>query len=123
MFKQLGQLGNLASMMKQAQQMTSRMQELNDELRGQRVEGSSGGGMVRVEANGVGEVLKVSLDPDLVARADREMLEDLLPAAINDAQAQAKQLHADAMKSITSGMDVPGLDEAISNITGGENGA
>ncbi len=123
MFKQLGQLGNLASLMKQAQQMTSRMQQLNDELRGQRVEGSSGGGMVRVEANGTGEVLKVSLDPDLVARGDQEMLEDLLPAAINDAQAQAKQLHADAMKSITSGMDVPGLDEAIGNITGGDNGA
>ena len=55
-------------------------------------------------------------------RADREMMEDLLPAAINEAQALAKQLHSNAMRSLTAGMDVPGLDEAISKVVGGAGG-
>ena len=118
MFKQLG---NIASLMKQAQQMSGRMQEVNDQMRSQRVEGSSGGGMVKVDANGLGEVLKVSIDPDLIERGDREMIEDLLPAAINDANAKAKQLHAESMKSLTSGMDLPGLDEALDQVVGGKN--
>jgi hypothetical protein len=114
------QLGSIASLMKQAQQMTGRMHEVNDQLRLQRVEGASGGGMIKVAANGLGEVLNVSIDPDLIERGDREMIEDLLPAAINDAQAQAKQLHADAMKSLTEGMNVPGLEDALDKFVGGQ---
>ena len=117
MFKQLG---NIASLMKQAQQMTGRMQEVNDQLRGERVEGSSGGGMVTVQANGLGEALRVSIDPGLFESGDREMIEELLPAAINDAVAKAKQLHADAMKSMTSDMNLPGLDDALDRFVGGQ---
>ncbi len=120
MFKQLG---GLASMMKQAQQMTGRMEEINDQLRGQRVEGTSGGGMVKVEANGLGEILRVAIEPELVERGDREMLEDLLPAAINDAIARGKQLHAEAMKAMTSDMNLPGLNEALDKFVGGGNEA
>ena len=58
---------------------------------------------------------------DLVARGDREILEDLLPAAINDAQAKAKQLHADSMKSLTSDMNLPGLDDALDKYVGGKS--
>ena len=118
MFKQLG---NIASLMKQAQQMSGRMQEINEQLRGQRVEGCSGGGMVTVNANGLGEVLQVSIDPGLIESGDREMIEDLLPAAINDAVTKAKQLHADAMKSMTSDMDLPGLDDALDRFVGGQS--
>lgn len=111
------QLGNLASLMKQAQQVSGRMQELNGQLRTQRVEGLAGGGMIRVEADGLGSVLRVQIDPAVAG--DREMIEDLLPAAINDAQAKAKQLHADAMRSLTADMNLPGLNEAFDQVTGG----
>jgi DNA-binding YbaB/EbfC family protein len=115
-FKQLGQLGNIASLMKQAQQVSGRMQELNGQLRTQRVEGLAGGGMVRVEADGLGSVLRVKIDPAIAG--DCEMIEDLLPAAINDAGAKAKQLHADAMRSLTADMNLPGLNEAFEQLAG-----
>ena len=88
-------IGNLGAMLKQAQEMTGKLQGLNEELKGERASGTAGGGLVTVEVNGLGEVLAVCLDPDLVQRADREMMEDLLPAAINEAQALAKQLHSE----------------------------
>lgn len=115
MFKQLG---NIASIMRQAQQMGGRMQEITAQLRHERVEGTSGGAMIRVEADGLGEVLTVRIDPALAAAGDLEMIEELLPAAINDARQKAKQLHATAMQSMTAGLDVPGLDEAISKMAG-----
>ena len=75
--------------------------------------------MVSVEVNGLGEVLRVTVEPQLVEGGDREMIEDLLPAAINQALEKAKKLHAEAMGStITGGMDMPGLSEAISQLTG-----
>jgi hypothetical protein len=111
-------LGNLAGMLKQAQQMGSRLQELNQTLRTQRAEGAAGGGMVTVEVNGLGEVLACRIDPSIAA--DREMIEDLVPAAVNAALGRAKQLHADAMRSMTDCMNLPGLDEMLSQVTGGE---
>lgn len=110
-------LTNIASLMRQAQQMGGRMQEINEQLRSQRATGAAGGGMVEVEVNGLGEVLAVRIEPTLVERGEREMIEDLLPAAMNQAVAKSKQLHMDAMKSLTEGLDVPGLSEAISQIT------
>jgi nucleoid-associated protein EbfC len=112
-------LGNLAGMLKQAQQMGSRLQEVSETLRGQRVEGAAGGGMVTVEANGLGEVLACRIDPSVAS--DREMVEDLLPAAVNAALGRAKLLHAEAMKSMTAGMDLPGLDEMLAQVTGPQN--
>lgn len=120
MLKGLGNLANLGSLLKQAQQMGSRMKQISEELKTKRAEGSSGGGMVRVEVNGLGEVLACRIDPSLVASGDRELLEDLLPAAINQAQAKSKQLHAEAMKSMTEGVDIPGLGAMLSQLSGGE---
>jgi DNA-binding YbaB/EbfC family protein len=117
------QLGNITSLLKQAQQMSGKMQEISSQLRAQRVEGASGGGLIKVEANGLGEVLKVRVDRELLARGDGEMIEDLLPAAINDASAKAKALHAQAMKSMTADMNVPGLGEAIEKMVEGKGGA
>ena len=68
--------------------------------------------MVEIEVNGLGEVLRARVDPTLFASGDREMLEELLPAAINQAQAKAKQLHREAMQSMTEGLNLPGLNEA-----------
>lgn len=111
-------LGNIASLMRQAQQMGGRIQEMTDELKSKRVTANAGAGMVEVEANGLGEILKVKIDPTLT---DREMIEDLLPGAINQAAAKAKELHAEMMQSMTGDLNIPGLDDALSQLTGGND--
>jgi len=117
-FKGFGNLANLPGLMKQAQEMSGRMQALQQELRGKRASGSAGGGLVEVDVNGLGEVLAVRIDASLVEKGEREMIEDLLPAAFNAAQQKAKQMHAEAMQSLTG--DMPGLQEALSQLTGGD---
>lgn len=114
MFKELG---NMASMLRQAQQVGGKMQEIAAQLKSKRVKGSAGGGMIEVEANGHGEVLKVKIDPTL--RGDLEMIEDLIPAAMNQVAAKAKQLHMEMMQSVTGDLNLPGLSEALSKFTGG----
>lgn len=116
----LGNLGNIAGMLRSAQEMGAKVQGLQEELRAKRVTGSSGGGMVEVEMTGTGEMLSLRIDPDLIARGEQEIIEDLVPAAVNQASAKAKQMHADMMKDLTSGMNVPGLDDALAKMTGGE---
>lgn len=115
-------LGNIASLMKNAQNIGGKMGEIGEELKGKRVSGSAGGGMVTVEANGLGQILSVKLDPVLVEKQDAEMIQDLLPAAINDAIAKSKQLHMEAMQGVTGGLSIPGLDDALKNFTGGPDG-
>ena len=119
MFKGLGNLANLGALMKQAQEMGGRMQAIQQELKGKRATGSAGGGLVEVDVNGLAEVLAVRIDPSLVAKGDREMIEDLLPAAFNDAQRKAKEMHAAAMQSLTGGIPIAGFQEALSQLTGG----
>jgi DNA-binding YbaB/EbfC family protein len=111
-------LGNIATLMQQAQQMNGQIEKIQERLKDLRVTGSAGAGLVEVEANGKGEVLHVRLDADLVAKGDREMLEDLLPAAINDAKNKAQLLHAEEMKGMAAGLDVPGLQDALSKFNG-----
>lgn len=118
MLKGLSQLANLPGILKQAQEMGAKVQQLQAELRAKRVTGAAGGGMVEVDCNGLGEVLAVRLDPALVAKGDREMLEDLLPAAVNAAQAKAREAHAEGMQQLTGGMNLPGLSEALGAIDG-----
>src|SRR3990170_7684887 len=108
-FKGLGNLANIGALMKQAQEMGSRMQALAEELKTKRATGSAGGGLIEVDVNGLGEVLAVRVDPSLVEKQDREMIEDLLPAAFNAAAQKANELRAEAMQAITGGMQVPGL--------------
>lgn len=114
-------IGNLASIMKSAQEMGGKVQEINDQLKAARVTGAAGGGMVEIEANGLGEVLRAKIDPELMQSQDCEMLEDLLPAAINQAQAKAKNLHREAMQSMTGGLNIPGLNEALAKFSGGSD--
>jgi len=111
-------LGNLASLVKQAQQMGGKMQGLGEDLKQRRVTGSAGGGMVEIEANGLGELVACRLDPALVAKQDKELLEDLILAATNQALLKARQLHAEAMKSLAGGFELPGLDDALAKLTG-----
>ena len=116
-------LGNFMSVMRQARQLGAQMQAVSEKLKAQRATASTGAGMVEVEVNGLGEVLRVKIDPALVARGDREMIEDLLPAAVNQAVSKARELHLEAFKSVTSDLDVPGLDEALAQMGGDEPGA
>jgi DNA-binding YbaB/EbfC family protein len=111
---------NLAGLLKQAQQVGSRLQQVNDELKNRRTTGRAGGGMVEVEVNGLGQVLRLSIDPALVEMKDRELLEDLIPAATNQALTKAKELHAEVIKDLAGGMNIPGLDEALAKATGQE---
>jgi hypothetical protein len=110
-------LANLASLMRQAQEVGSKMQAVNDTLRTQRAVGSAGGGLVEVEVNGLGEVLQVNMDRQLLERGEFEMIESLLPAAVNQAVARAKDLHTQAVQSALGDMELPGLDEALSQLT------
>lgn len=111
-------LGNIGSILRQAQQMGGRMQAIRDRLRAQRVTGTAGGGMVEVEVNGTGDLLKLVIEPSLVDRGEREMIEDLVPAAVNQAQAKARQLYAEEMKTLTDGLDIPGVSEALARLIG-----
>ena len=117
MFKGLGNLANIGSLLKQAQQMGGKLQSLTEELKTRRTSGTAGGGMVTVEVNGVGEMLSCRIDPSLVTAGDRELLEDLLPAAVNQALAKSREMHAEAVKSMTQGMEMPGLGDMLAQMT------
>ena len=110
-------LANLGSLMRHAQEMGGRLQEMAGQLRAQRVSGSAGGGLVEVEANGLGEILRVTIDPQLIARQERDMIEDLVPAAVNQALRNAREAHGELVKSMTAGLALPGLEEAIAQLT------
>ena len=112
-------LGNIFSAVRKAQEMGGKMQEFNDQLRSKRITGTAAGGVVTVEANGLGEMLTLKIDPMLMERHDREMIEDLVPAAVNQAKEKAQQLHAAAMKEMVSDIDMPGLEDALSQFSPG----
>ena len=117
MLKGLSQLAQLPGLLKQAQEMGSKMQELQAALKAKRVTGVAGGGLVEVDANGLGEVLAVRLDPTLVAKQDRELIETLLPAAINATHEKAKELHAASMRDLAGGFSLPpGLADAFGSL-------
>jgi hypothetical protein len=115
MFKGLASIGSL---MKQAQEMGGKMKELQEELKSHRATGSAGGGMVDIEINGANEILSCKIEESLLASGDRELLEDMIVTATNQALAKAKEMHAEAMKSLTGGLNLPGLDEAMAQING-----
>jgi len=100
---------NLASIIKQVQRLQARIAEMKEELAEREVEGSAGGGMVKVVVNGRQEVLAVEIEPQ--AMEDREMLEDLITAAVNDAMRKSKALMEEELSKITSelGVNIPGL--------------
>jgi DNA-binding YbaB/EbfC family protein len=111
-------LGNLGSFLKQAQSLGGRLEVLTQELKSRRATGNAGGGLVEIEVNGLGEVLGCRIDPKLFEQGDRELIEDLVRGAINQALNKGKQLHAEAMKSLAGNMPLPGLDEALAKLTG-----
>jgi DNA-binding YbaB/EbfC family protein len=99
-----GAMGNL---MKQAQKMQEDMQKAQEEVANMEVEGQAGGGMVKVVMNGRHELRKVTLDDSLM-QDDKEMIEDLLAAAVNDAVRRVEQQTQEKMAGVTSGLNLPG---------------
>ena len=98
----------MGNMMKQAQQMKKKMEELQDQLEDLDVEGVSGGGMVKVVVSGKKDVKSLKINPDVMSE-DVDMLEDLILAAIKKAQENADKESRDKMGSLTGGMNIPGL--------------
>ena len=94
-------------MMKQAQKMQADMQKAQEEIANLEVEGQSGGGMVKVVMNGRHEVRRVELDDSLM-EDDKDMIEDLLAAAVNDAVRKIESTSSEKMSGVTSGMNLPG---------------
>ena len=113
MFKKFG---NMMSMIKQAQQMQARVGEMQEGLANVRVEGTAGGGMVTVEANGQQKILGVRIEDSLLKDLDKEMLEDLVVGAVNQALDKAREAAAEEMQKITAGLDMPGLNEALDQL-------
>src|SRR3982751_4187306 len=97
---------DLKLMMKQAQQMQDKLQKQMAEMR---VEATAGGGMVTVVMNGSKQVLSLKIDPEAVSKEDVEMLQDLILAAINDAQRKADEAMQQQMSGLMGGMKIPGL--------------
>jgi DNA-binding YbaB/EbfC family protein len=98
--------GNL---LKQAQQMHTKIAQLQEEMAAKTVEASSGGGMVNVVMNGKQEILSIRIDPEVVNREEIEMLQDLIAAALNEAIRKSHEMMSEEMKKITGGLAIPGL--------------
>lgn len=98
---------NLGNILKQAQNMQSRMAEVQEELHALEIDGQSGAGMVRVTVSGKGEVRALRLDPAVVDKDEIGVLEDLIVAAVNDARGKADEISREKMGALTQGLPLP----------------
>ena len=98
---------NIGNMMKQAQQLQKKMSEAQEKLKSIEVEGSSGGGVVKVIVNAKGDIKKIDIDKSLLDPNEKEITEDLILAAINDAKNRAENVAAEEMKNLTWGISLP----------------
>jgi len=99
----------MGDLFKQAQALQAKLADLQEQAERKTVEASAGGGMVTAVVNGKLHVLKIDIDPQVVRSGDREMLQDLVQAAVNEAIRKAQQLMADEMSKLTGGLKIPGL--------------
>ena len=99
----------MANMMKQAQKLQSKMMKLQEEMSEKTVETASGGGMVKVVANGKQQIVSIEIEKEVIDPEDVEMLQDLVLAAVNDALAKSQEMVASEMGKLTGGMNIPGL--------------
>lgn len=98
---------DLGAMMKQVQQMQSRMQDMQVKLGQMSIDGQSGGGLVKVTLNGKGVLTGTDIDASLLKAEEKEILEDLIVAAHADAKGRLEQMVAEEMKSVTGGLPLP----------------
>ena len=107
MLKGLGGLGDMAKLMKQAQEMQSKMAEMQDELNRVTVVGEAGAGLVKATATAKGELTALDIDPSIFDPNEKEVVEDLILAAIKDAQSKAQEKSQEEMAKRTEGMGLP----------------
>ncbi len=100
---------NMQNLMRQAQKMQRQMQQAQEELAQAELTGMSGGGMVKVTVSGTSQILGIQIDPEVIDPEEKEMLEDLILAALQDAFGQAQALSQEKMGRFTNGMNIPGL--------------
>jgi DNA-binding YbaB/EbfC family protein len=99
----------MANMMKQAQKLQAKMMKLQEEMSEKTVESTSGGGMVKVVANGRQQIVSIQIEKEVVDPGDVEMLQDLILAAVNDALSNSQEMMTAEMSKLTGGMNIPGL--------------
>jgi DNA-binding YbaB/EbfC family protein len=98
---------NLDDLMKMAQEAQAKLMQAQEDLDKVEVEGVSGGGMVKIRASAKGRIIAVDIDESLLAPSEKQMVEDLVAAAINDARGKADAAAAQAMQGVTGGLDLP----------------
>lgn len=104
-----GSTGDLGNILAQAQKMQKALEEARAELRDARIDGTAGGGVVNATVNGMGDVMGVRIADEAAKGGDAGMLQDLVVAALKDAQTRAKRQHDERMAKVTGGMNLPGL--------------
>lgn len=102
-------MNNMGGMLKKAQQMQKKMLKMQEELAERTVEVSTGGGMVKVVANGAPQVVAIEINPEVVDPEDVEMLQDLILGAVTEAITKAQEMVSEEMGKITGGMNLPGM--------------
>lgn len=107
MFKGLGAMGDMGKMMKAAQEMKTKMEDLQEEMHNLLVTGESGAGLVKATCTAKGELKALDIDPSIFQPDEKEVVEDLILAAIKDAQAKASDKAQEEMGKITEGMGLP----------------
>ncbi len=99
----------MGNMMKQAQQLQSKMLKMQEEMAEKTVETSAGGGMVKVVANGKQQILSLQIEKEVVDPEDVEMLQDLILSAVNEALTKSQEMVASEMSKLTGGLNIPGI--------------
>ncbi|MBM4262739.1 MAG: YbaB/EbfC family nucleoid-associated protein [Deltaproteobacteria bacterium] len=102
-------MAGMGGLLKQAQEMQGRIAKIQEELAQKTVDGSAGGGMVQVKVNGQFNLVSVAIEPAVINGDDKEMLQDLILAAVNDGMRKAREMVAAEMSKVTGGFKIPGI--------------
>ena len=102
-------ISNMGNLLKQAQQFQTKIAKLQEELEDRTVEASAGGGMVSVVVNGRQELVSITIEPEVINSDDKEMLQDLILAAVNDGLSKAKEMVNEEMGKLTRGLNLPNI--------------
>jgi DNA-binding YbaB/EbfC family protein len=105
---------DMNSIMQQAQQMQQKMAGIQEELKAKTATGTAGGGMVTVTANGKSEIISIEIENQMISADEKEMLQDLIVAATNDALRKIKAIGKEEMAKLTGGMNIPGISNMFS---------
>ena len=109
----LGNLGQFGGLLKQAQQMQQKVQQLQESLAAQRFEAEAGGGLVKATVDGRGNLVAIKLKPETLQPDEAEMVEELIKSAVCAASAKAQQCYREEIGKMTGGLNLPGLSEML----------